>query len=127
MVAPLQAYQRNKVDIDTMNLPANMSIDKVSTEVSTQTKSGTKVLFKIKPIRAATIVLHDANGVPLALGTRVVLNQKHATIVGYDGIVYLEQLKKHQFHPAGSLIFVIDKKQLAPYTDSEGLVKAPAP
>lgn len=95
MVAPLQAYQRNKVDIDTMNLPANMSIDKVSTEVSTQSKSGTKVLFKIKPIRAATIVLHDANGVPLALGTQVVLNKKHTTIVGYDGIVYLEQLEKN--------------------------------
>lgn len=94
MVAPLQAYQRNKVDIDTMNLPANMSIDKVSAEVSTQAKSGTKVLFKIKPIRAATIVLHDANGVPLALGTRVVLNKDYGTIVGYGGIAYLEQLEE---------------------------------
>ena len=102
MVSPLHAYQRNKIDIDTMNLPANMSIDKVSAEVSTQTKSGTRVLFKIQPVRAATVVLHDVQDRPLVLGTRVLLNGKHGTIVGYDGIVYLDQLEDNNFLEASN-------------------------
>ncbi|QPT40503.1 F1 capsule-anchoring protein precursor [Oligella ureolytica] len=93
LVAPLNAYQHNKIDIDTMTLPANMSIDKVSTDISTQAKSGTRVLFKIEPIRAATVLLQDAQGEALKLGTQVVLNGKHSTMVGYDGIAYLDKLE----------------------------------
>lgn len=93
LVSPLNAYQHNKVDIDPMRLPANMSIDKIGADVSTQTKSGTRVLFKLEPIRAATLVLQDEEGVPLRLGTQVLLNRKHSTMVAYDGIVYLERLE----------------------------------
>ena len=70
-----------------------MSIDKVSTDISTQSKSGTRVLFKIEPIRAATIVLQDEQGVPLPLGSVVVLNGKHSTMVAYDGLVYFDKLE----------------------------------
>lgn len=93
LVAPLNAYQHNKVDVDPMDLPANMSLDKISADVSTQAKSGTKVLFKLEPIRAATLVLHNEQGGPLRLGTQVLLNRKHSTMVAYDGIVYLERLE----------------------------------
>lgn len=93
LVSPLNAYQHNKVDIDPVGLPANMSLDKIGADISTQTKSGTRVLFKIEPIRAATIVLQNEQGEPLRLGTKVLLNRKHSTIVAYDGIVYLEGLE----------------------------------
>lgn len=93
LVAPLNSYQHNRIDIDTVKLPANMSIDKVSTDISTQSKSGTRVLFKIEPIRAATIVLQDEQGVPLPLGSVVVLNGKHSTMVAYDGLVYFDKLE----------------------------------
>lgn len=93
LVAPLNAYQHNKIDIDTMTLPANMSINKVSTDISTQAKSGTRVLFKIEAIKAATVVLQDAQGEALKLGTQVLLNGKHSTVVAYDGIVYLDKLE----------------------------------
>lgn len=93
LVSPLNAYQRNKIDIDTINLPANMSIDKITTNISTQTKSGTRVLFKIEPVRAATLVLQDEQGEPIKLGTQVILNRQHNTMVAYDGIVYLDKLE----------------------------------
>ena len=76
-----------------MSLPANVSLDKIGADVSTQTKSGTKVLFKIEPIKAAILVLQNEQGDPLRLGTQVLLNRKYSTMVAYDGIVYLENLE----------------------------------
>ena len=93
IVTPLNAYQKNQISIDPSTLPANMMIDKVNTTVAPERGSGTRVLFKIAPARAATIVLHDRHGQPLPLGTRVRLNDSAQTVVGYDGIVYLEQLQ----------------------------------
>jgi outer membrane usher protein len=53
------------------------------------------VNFRVEPIEAASVVLHDANGAPLAVGSEVELNGDAATgaLVGYDGAVYLEKLK----------------------------------
>ena len=50
--------------------------------------------FGTGPIRAASIVLHDAAGAPLAVGSTVQLHGKRASagVVGYDGVVYLEGL-----------------------------------
>jgi outer membrane usher protein len=95
IVTPLNSYQKNQIAIDPSVLPANMMIDKVNTTVAPERGSGTRVLFKIVPARAATVILHDRNGQPLPLGTRVVLNGGSETIVGYDGIAYLEQLQSH--------------------------------
>lgn len=95
IVTPLNAYQKNQIAIDPSALPANMMIDKVNTTVAPERGSGTRVLFKVAPARAATVILHDRTGQPLPLGTRVVLNAGSETIVGYDGIAYLEQLQSH--------------------------------
>lgn len=93
IVTPLSAYQRNRISIDPSALPANVMIDKVETTVATESRAGTRVLFKVAPVRAATVVLQDMHGQPLPLGTRVVLNGDNDAFVGYDGIVYLEKLQ----------------------------------
>lgn len=95
IVTPLNSYQKNQISIDPSVLPANMMIDKVSTTVAPERGSGTRVLFKVAPARAATVILHDRNGQPLPLGTPIVLNGGSETVVGYDGIAYLEQLQSH--------------------------------
>ncbi|MGX9934962.1 fimbria/pilus outer membrane usher protein [Advenella kashmirensis] len=95
IVTPLNAYQKNQIAIDPSALPANMMIDKVNTTVAPERGSGTRVLFKVAPARSATVILHDRDGQPLPLGTRIVLNGGSGTIVGYDGIAYLEQLQSH--------------------------------
>jgi len=95
IVTPLNAYQKNQIAIDPSALPANMMIDKVNTTVAPGRGSGTRVLFKVAPARSATVILHDRDGQPLPLGTRIVLNGGSGTIVGYDGIAYLEQLQSH--------------------------------
>ena len=54
--------------------------------------------FGIEPVRAASVVLADANGKPLAVGSTVRLQgapAAAAAVVGYDGMVYLEGLGAH--------------------------------
>ena len=95
IVTPLNAYQRNQISIDPAALPADVMIDKVETAVAPERRSGARVLFKVRKVRAATLVLHDRQGQPLPLGTQVVVNGDEQAIVGYDGIAYLEHLQDH--------------------------------
>jgi outer membrane usher protein len=97
LVTPLNAYQRNKLAIDPMQLPADVHIDRVDAEVVPSDRAGTLVRFGIQPIAAASIVLHDAGGKPLQIGSMVQLRGKPGSnnVIGYDGIVYLEGLGAH--------------------------------
>jgi outer membrane usher protein len=92
LVTPLNAYQKNRVGIDPMRLPADTRIERVDDEVVPSDRAGVLVNFRVAPVHAATIVLHDAEGRPLALGSTVELNgdASAGALVGYDGEVYLE-------------------------------------
>ena len=72
-------------------------IERVDDEVVPADRSGVLVNFRVEPVQAASVVLHDANGEPLALGSGVELNGDAGAgaLVGYDGAVYLEKLKPH--------------------------------
>jgi outer membrane usher protein len=96
LVTRLDAYQRNQVSINPMDLPANMHIDRVDAAVTPSDRAGILVRFGITPMRAASLILHDANGHALELGSRVrVDGQPDQALVGYDGVVYLEGLAAH--------------------------------
>ncbi len=97
LVTPLNAYQRNKLSIDPMQLPADVRIDRVDAQVTPSDRAGMLVRFGVETVRAASIVLHGANGKPLPVGSLVSLAGKpaSATAVGYDGVVYLEGLADH--------------------------------
>jgi outer membrane usher protein len=95
LVTPLNAYQKNRVAIDPMRLPADTRIERVDDEVVPSDRAGVLVNFRVAPVHAATIVLHDAEGRPLALGSAVELNGDASAkaLVGYDGEVYLESVE----------------------------------
>lgn len=97
LVTRLNAYQTNKLAIDPMQLPADLRIDRVSAEVVPADRSGTLVEFAIEPVRAATVILVDTDATPLPPGTPVSLRgQPHVgTVVGFDGVVYLDTLDLH--------------------------------
>jgi outer membrane usher protein len=125
LVTPLNAYQRNKLSIDPMHLPANVDIERVDAQVVPSDRAGTLVKFGIEPVRAASVILHDANGKPIEVGGSVGLKGSDAPemVVGYDGIVYLEGLQEHNvlevqtshgnctaqfdYHPKGQTVPVI--------------------
>ncbi len=97
LVTPLNAYQENKVSIDPMKLPADMRIERVKTVATPGDRSGTLVRFGITPVRAASIVLVDAQDKPLPLGSEVRLHGQSGepAMVGFDGVVYLDTLEAH--------------------------------
>lgn len=97
LVTPLSAWQKNQLAIDPMDLPADVHIDHVKTIATPSDRAGTLVRFGITPVRAASIVLHDAAGKPLPLGSVAHLRGQDgaAALVGFDGVVYLDTLQKH--------------------------------
>lgn len=97
LVTKLNSYQRNKLSIDPMQLPADVAINRVDAEVVPSDRAGTLVKFGIVTVHAASVLLHDAAGKPLPVGSRVTLRGSQAApaVVGYDGMVYLEGLGAH--------------------------------
>jgi outer membrane usher protein len=97
LITPLNSYQRNRVSIDPMLLPADAHIERVDGDVVPADRSGVLVNYRIQPLNAASVVLHDGSGSVLALGSAVEFNgdAAHAVVVGYDGVVYLEGLTPH--------------------------------
>jgi outer membrane usher protein len=125
LITLLNAYQRNKLSIDPMHLPANVDIERVDAEVVPSDRAGALVKFGIVPVRAASVILHDGAGKAIEVGSSVSLkgSSAPAMVVGYDGIVYLEGLGEHNvleiqtshgnctahfdYHPEGETVPVI--------------------
>lgn len=92
LVTPLLSWQRNRLSIDTLDLPADLRAERVDTQVTPRQSAGLGVSFGLRRTRAITLVLHDAQGQPLAAGSQVRLPDQRSATVGYDGEVYLEDL-----------------------------------
>lgn len=96
LVTRLQAYQRNQLSIDPMDLPAALRIDRVEAVAVPRDRAGTLVRFAMKPVRSAALVLQDTRGAALPLGSRVQVEGRAGEApVGYDGVVYLDELDEH--------------------------------
>ncbi|SEL80454.1 outer membrane usher protein [Pseudoxanthomonas sp. GM95] len=121
LVTPLQPWQRNRVSIDTLDLPADQRVDAVERQVTPRAGAGLKIPFSITQVRAATVVLRDASGKPLAVGSTVTLvgTDGPSTVVGYDGETYLDTLQlKNRLQvttPSGRCVVAFDyPAQVAP-------------
>jgi outer membrane usher protein len=88
------AYYRGKYEIDPLNLPANVRSPNVEQRIAVRRGSGYLLEFPLQRVVAASIVLVDAQQQELPLGSGVVHEQSGAqTVVGWDGLVYLENLQ----------------------------------
>ncbi|CAB3726730.1 fimbria/pilus outer membrane usher protein [Achromobacter kerstersii] len=87
------SYYSGKYEVDTLDLPSNYRTDVVEQRVAVRAGSGYLLEFPIARVGAASIVLHDASGAPIAIGARVSGEDGQTGVVGWDGIVYLEQLQ----------------------------------
>lgn len=97
LVPQLNAYQNNKIGIDTLQLPADVRVGKVTHLATPMDRAGVTVDFDLTAIKSATVILVDAAGKPLPVGALVQVNQHNGTpaVVGFDGMVYLDTLKDH--------------------------------
>ncbi|MGE8065855.1 fimbria/pilus outer membrane usher protein [Pseudomonas sp. NPDC089569] len=89
------AYYRGKYEIDPLNLPANVRSPNVEQRIAVRRGSGYLLEFPLNRVIAASLVLVDAQQQPLPLGSGVVHPQSGThTVVGWDGLVYLENLQR---------------------------------
>ena len=87
------AYYRGKYEIDPLNLPANIRSPNVEQRIAVRRGSGYLLEFPLSRVVAASIVLVDAQQRELPLGAGVLHEQSGTqTVVGWDGLVYLEDL-----------------------------------
>ncbi|WP_084652477.1 fimbria/pilus outer membrane usher protein [Ottowia thiooxydans] len=96
LVVPVNAYQNNKLAIDPMQLPADLRVGRAEALFTPSDRAGSRVRFDITPVRAANVALVDGEGRPLAMGSQVKVNGRsgEGEWVGYDGLVYLEDLSE---------------------------------
>ncbi len=94
LVTGIGAYRKNKISIDIADLPVMAEIPQTEMWAVPKEKSGILVDFGIKPQAAAAIVVvTDADGAALPIGTVVTLDgSDEEFIVGFDGQVFLTSL-----------------------------------
>ncbi|KIP86086.1 fimbriae usher protein [Stenotrophomonas maltophilia] len=92
LVSPLLSWQRNRLSIDTMGLPADIAAERVDDWVTPRQGAGLGVSFGLRRSRAVQFVAQDSAGAALPVGSVVRFGQQGEALVGYDGAVYLQDL-----------------------------------
>jgi outer membrane usher protein len=95
LVPDLQAYRNNRVSIDPEKLPLGVSVNATGMTVVPARKSGVTVNFGAGDTSAALVTFLAPDGKPVEAGTMVRLSgSKEDFVVGYDGELWLEGLRK---------------------------------
>jgi outer membrane usher protein len=93
LIPDLNAYEHNQISIDPMNLPADTRVSNTALDLVPESHAGVLGHFGIAHFDAATVILHDRAGKPIAVGTPVLNSDTgQKTIVGYDGQTFIESL-----------------------------------
>jgi outer membrane usher protein len=93
LIPDLNAYQHNRVAIDSMGLPVDTRVETTTLNVVPQAGSGVLARFPVSRYVAASLILHDAQGKALPVGARVHHVESGAsTVVGYGGVTFIEGL-----------------------------------
>jgi outer membrane usher protein len=94
LIPDLNAYQNNRVSIDTSQLPVDMRIDTTTLALVPQAQSGVLGHFPISRYAAASVIVNDAAGHAVAPGARVHHVESGAdTVIGYDGLTFISNLQ----------------------------------
>jgi outer membrane usher protein len=92
LISGVSAYYPASYSINTLNLPADTRLKESERRVALRRQSGYLVDFPMTQARVASVILHDENGRPLPVASQVSRAQHPPAVVGYDGIVWLEEL-----------------------------------
>ncbi|QJE01904.1 fimbrial biogenesis outer membrane usher protein [Massilia forsythiae] len=93
LVPDLVPYSNNLIAIDPSGLPADVRLDAASLSVAPRAGAGAVAAFRVARYRAATVIVQDAGGKPLPAGTPArLLGGGVPSLVGYDGVVFLDGL-----------------------------------
>jgi outer membrane usher protein len=91
-VPDITSYHPGRFAIDTLGLPADRIATTVEQRIALREGTGALVRMGVRRVHSATVTLVDSHGQPLAPGGRVSRAGATDTEIGWDGIVYLDDL-----------------------------------
>lgn len=92
LIPSASAYYPARYDIDTLALPANVKAPVVSQQVAVAAGSGHIIRFPVEHMTAARATISTVAGEPLPAGSAATVNGTVATYVGWDGLLFIEQV-----------------------------------
>lgn len=105
LVPGLRSYQKNKLAIDTRNLPVDADVAATQDVVAPGDRAGVRVDFGVRTeVDAAILVLVAPDGKPIPAGLHGQVEGKQDFVVGYDGRAYVKGLA-----PENTVVVVTDK------------------
>lgn len=90
LVPDLVPYTANNLSIGTEELPVDFRVRGTSQALVPQRAAGIVARFAVERTVAASVIVHGADGRPLPLGTMVEIDGGAPTVVGYDGVVFVD-------------------------------------
>lgn len=96
LVNRLNAWQNNRVSIDPLQAPTDVSLGRTETLAVPQSQSGMLVRFPMRLSLSVQATVTGGDGKPVAAGSPVWLGDADPatdpadTVVGYDGLLYLQ-------------------------------------
>jgi outer membrane usher protein len=106
LVPSLRAYQNNKLSVRVADFPLDISADMESVNIRPAEQSGSVVDFGVRKLLAALVIIHDAAGSPIPVGSTVRVNGQDAQPVGQDGAAFIPGLRATNnliaYFPAGT-------------------------
>lgn len=92
-VPGLLPWEKNRIEIDPVDLPLDTELSAAVQEVTPYAGSGAVVKFSVRRSRQALVELHQANGQPVPTGTQVrLLPDGPSFVAGRRGEVWLSEL-----------------------------------
>ncbi|TKD53327.1 fimbria/pilus outer membrane usher protein [Sphingomonas baiyangensis] len=92
LIPRIIAYQPATVSIDPMKLEAGLMPTAVRRRIAVAEGAATVIAMPIRTLRSATIALVDDGGQPITAGAVATLADGTQSIVGWDGILYVEDV-----------------------------------
>ncbi|WP_158586902.1 fimbria/pilus outer membrane usher protein [Aurantiacibacter zhengii] len=92
LVTGLNAYQHNRLSIDTANLPPDIEVGSDEEDAVPSLRAGVTVDFGLAQSHSVLVTVVDQAGVPIPTGTiaRTGKNDEALLIIGYDGQLFIE-------------------------------------
>ena len=95
-VPNITSYAPVSLGLDTLSLPADQMAVSVERRVTVREGSGALVKMPVRLVRNVVVVLADASGKRLEPGGRVTRRGAPDAEIGWDGLVYLEDVAAHE-------------------------------
>ncbi|WP_392562990.1 fimbria/pilus outer membrane usher protein [Orbus sturtevantii] len=93
LLTKIPAYYAATYSIDPLSLNENLQVDQFAQHVAVKSQNGYVLKFAVNPITPIYLTLVDEQNKTLPLGSRVVLNGKKTTYIGWDGFVYFDNIE----------------------------------